>query len=132
MTSCTGYPLGVSSRSILWCLCPVLCPMRLSLLNITQASLPTDFWLVLVNGEHGQELGGQREGGWAISSQLPCHQVLEGLHPSDTAAPSRLPLIPSSDLLRFHYSTSWSCQSWVWKYLSVIASLRVPQCSLFP
>lgn len=39
----------------------------------TQASLSADFSLAVANDEHGQELRGQGERSWAISSQLPCY-----------------------------------------------------------
>lgn len=75
MTFCSAYPLGVSLRSILWCVCPALSPIRRSLPSVslgTQASESADFSSAVARDEHGQKLGGQGERGQAISSQLLC------------------------------------------------------------
>lgn len=116
---CTGYPPGVSPRTVLRCL---LCA--------SEAGPPcwlTSGWMgPTVSMRRHWEVGG--EVGLFLPCSLAALALSSGMAVSFnlTTALARLPLLPSSGLSGLCYRMCLSHQSWMWKCLSVVAHLWVP------
>lgn len=136
MIFCSAYPLDVSLRSILWCLCPALSPIRLSLPSDwgpRPLSQLTSHWLWPV-----MSMGRSWEGrGKGVRLFLPSSFALlapgsgevlslSDYSPCQTAPPLRLTL-PWGPL---QFLLSSSPQSQVWKLLSVVVRFLEVSTSL--